>query len=319
MIFSDIRGNDEVKKALLGMVESGRVPHSILFHEDDGGGAFPIVLAFLDLLYSGNPRVSKLIHPDIHFIFPAAASTISQQYMNKFRSLALQNPSFTEGNLNEALGLEGKNSLIAVTEAKHLLEVLSLSAMEGGLRSVVIYLPEKMNQEASNRLLKIVEEPPQNTQFLFITHAPEKVLQTISSRCQRMRIVPPVAGSMSICNTDNSTFDQVLDGIMSALASRDLFSSIEACESVADLPSRENMKAFCRYALSRLRLVFLLQQEMQSLAGACVKEMQWASCCRKSFPRLAMEAFSRASGLIDRNVNSKIVFTDLADRLFTAF
>ena len=316
MKFSDIRGNSDIVQALCAMVDSGKIPHAMMLHEDDGGGAFSIALAFLDLLYDGNPRISKLIHPDLHFVFPAAAGSISLQYMEKFRPLALETPDFTEAQLNEALGIEGKNSIIAVGEAKHILDALSLSAFEAGYRSVIVYLPEKMNQEAANRLLKMVEEPPEKTIFIFITHAPEKVLQTIASRCQRIRVVPQGRSGVSGASTAESA---LFTDLMNAMESGDLLEAIETGEGIAALPSRENIKAFCKFATGQLRQIFLLQQGMTSLSDASPDIVRWAGKCRKSFPRQAMGAFDKALRLTERNVNAKIIFTELSGSLYNIF
>lgn len=313
MTFEQIKGNDEVKRALTGMVESGKVPHAILFHEDDGGGAFGLCIAFLQLLFGENNRIPKLIHPDVHFVFPTAAGSISLQYMEQFRTLALENPDFTESQMGEALGIEGKNSMIAVSEAKHLLDTLSLSALEGGYRAVVMYLPEKMNQEAANRLLKMIEEPPVNTEFLLISHSPEKVLQTISSRCQRIRVCPSGRSAAT-----GSADAGLLGELMDALIGRDLPAALEAGDRMAALPSRENAKAFCRYAAEMMRQTFLIQQGMGALADGSADAARWAAACKKSFPRQGLEAFGRALSLIDRNVNIKIIMTDLVDRLYLA-
>lgn len=313
MTFEQIKGNDEVKRALTGMVESGKVPHAILFHEDDGGGAFGLCIAFLQLLFGENNRIPKLIHPDVHFVFPTAAGSISLQYMEQFRTLVLENPDFTESQMGEALGIEGKNSMIAVSEAKHLLDTLSLSALEGGYRAVVMFLPEKMNQEAANRLLKMIEEPPVNTEFLLISHSPEKVLQTISSRCQRIR-VRPSGRSAATGFADAGLLGELMD----ALIGRDLPAALEAGDRMAALPSRENAKAFCRYAAEMMRQTFLIQQGMGALADGSADAARWAAACKKSFPRQGLEAFGRALSLIDRNVNIKIIMTDLVDRLYLA-
>lgn len=324
MTFSQVQGQNQLKAVLSGMVDSGHVPHAILFHEEDGGGAFPLALAFLQYLFCRGRRdgdscgecpscnkISKMIHPDVHFVFPTAAGYISSQYMEKFRPLAQGNPLFRESDLNESLGIEGKNSLIAVSEAKHILDTLSLSALEGGYRAIVIYLPEKMNREAANRLLKIVEEPSALTQFIFITHAPEKVLTTISSRCQRMRVAPVTVPGMP-----DFAEPQLLDDLMEALLAKNLTAALTASEKIAALPSRESAKAFCRYAAEAMRQMFLSQQGLPQLSAGDAKYAAWASRCRKTFPRQALEALGRAQSLIDRNVNLKILFTDLADRLF---
>lgn len=324
MTYSQVQGLDQVKSALAGMVDAGRVPHAILFHEDEGGGAFPLALAFLQHLYcssrtasdscGGCPscnRISKLIHPDVHFIFPTASKMVSLDYIDKFRALVQENPGFTSSELLDALGLDSKNSVIAVSEAKSLLEKLSLSALEGGYRSVVIYLPEKMNQEAANRLLKMIEEPPLKTQFVLITHSPEKVIPTIISRCQRIRVAPEGAARLT-----EFAEPELLDDLMSALVSRNLPAALDAGDRIAALSSRESAKAFCKFAADAMRQIFLHQQGLPQMAVREGHYAEWAAKCRKTFPRQALEALSRAQTLIDRNVNSKILFTDLVDRLY---
>lgn len=324
MTFAQVQGNEDVKQALVGMVDSGRIPHAILFHEDDGGGAFPLALAFLQYLFcrerhDGDScgscpscgKIAKLIHPDVHFVFPTAAGVLSEQYMEPMRKLVTERPDFREAELAEALGIEGKNSVIAVAESRRLLEKLSLSALEGGWRAVVIYLPERMNAEAANRLLKMIEEPPAQTQFLLITHQMERVLTTISSRCQRIR-VRPVGEAAGPVFADAD----LLDELMSALLGRNLPDALEVSERIASLPSREQAKAFCTFAADRFRQVFLVQQGVEGAGEISPQARDWAAKCRKTFPRQALEVMNRTQTLIGRNVNMKILFTDMADRLY---
>ena len=331
MRFADIQGNDELVRAFVGMVDSGRVPHAIMLHEDDGGGGVPIALAFLQYLFCKNRaegdscgacpscnKVAKLIHPDIHFIYPVNTG-VSTDFAAQWRQLVLSNPLFSENDLSEALGIEGKNAMIKVDEAKAVLDVLSLYALERGYRALVMYLPEKMNKEAANRLLKAVEEPPEKTLFLLVTHNPDAVLTTIASRCLRLRVMPRKGVVRSVGQGDDP---ELMRRLMQAVLSRDLLGALEAGESLAALPSRERAKGFCRYAAERLRLVFLLQQGLDSLVNVPEEELpelrDWAKRSPKTFPRKASDALGRAISLIDRNVNVKIIFTDLADRLYTA-
>lgn len=332
MTFSQIQGNRDVCDALTGMVRSGRVPHAILFHEDDGGGAMPIALAFLQYLYCGGRteddscdacatcnKISKLIHPDVHFIFPTNAPNLSVSYSAQWRQLVLENPCFTEAELMQALGIEGKSSIIAVAEAKAMLDTLSLSALEGGYRSVVIYLPEKMNQESANRLLKIIEEPPANTQFLLISHEPAKVLTTITSRCQCIR-VRPASRQERVGTVESETiYKDLFLQLMTALQKRDLVDALEIGEALAVLPSRENAKEFCRYASGCMRQMFLCQQGLTSVGSVSDEIAAFAPSVKKTFPRLSLEAFDRASMLIGRNVNLKILFADLVGRLYKIY
>lgn len=359
MRFEDITGNEDVKKALVGMVDSGRVPHAIMFYENDGCGALALSLAFLEYL-TGSRKVSKLIHPDIHFIYPVTKGSkvstdkpTSETYLGLWRELVLSNPYFLESELNEAFGIEGKSSIISIAEARFIIEKLSFLPLEGGYRAIVVYLPEKMNAETANKLLKSIEEPPEKTQFIFITHAPERVLTTISSRCQGIRVSPlskeqvaevlvrdfgrseeeasaaaSVAGG-SVgralrCLSEGEDVGQefeMFSSLMNALLSRDLNAAQDVAEQMASLPSRENAKAFCRYMAESFRKIFLLQQGLPQIAGLIPQEEaafgEFAVRCRKSFSRTAIPHLDKARMLIDRNINLKILFCDLVNRFYT--
>ena len=337
--FQDIRGNDAVVAALRQMVDGGRIPHALLFHENDGGGAFPIALAFLQYLYCRRRtegeacgacpscnRIAKLIHPDVHFVFPVAGpdKPVSDNFLPAFRELALQQPYFYENDLYGALGLDGKQVLISVNEARSLLDKLSLSAVEGGYRSVVMYLPEKMNQSAANSLLKMVEEPPENTLFLLIAHEPEKVLSTIRSRCLPMRILPlprEVDAAVHPSGTaDETQYLDLFSDLMEALLARDLLTALETGEALAALENREKQKSFCKFAVETVRRIFLQQQGLPDLAGPSGDDggfvVRMAGRLRPTFARGAMHHFDRAMLLLGRNVNQKILFTDLVNRLY---
>ena len=321
-----VYGNTEVVAALHQMVASGHVPHALLLHEDDGGGAFPLCINFLEELYSGSPRVQKLIHPDIHFVFPVAGSDkpVSLQFMGKFRELALENPYFFENELYTAIGIEGKQGNISVNEARSILDRLSLSAVEGGYRTVVVYLPEKMNAQAANALLKMVEEPPAKTLFVLITHAPEKVLITISSRCLHMRVQPlsPEAEREVHAreNASNQALTDLFHDLLEAIVSRDRLKALETGEAVAELKVREQQKTFCRLASEDLRRLFFLQK-MPALARVPEGEEDFykrmAGALKPTFPRRGMAALDRALLLVERNVNQKILFTDLVNQLYS--
>lgn len=304
----------DLLQTLCGMADSGRVPHAILLHEEDGGGGVALGMKFLEHLYGGNPRVAKMIHPDIHFVFPLILSgdAVSEQYAKEWRALVQENPGFSEGDLYDALGFEGKNTVISVKEANFLLGVLSRYSLEGGYTTVVIYLPEKMNSVAANKLLKILEEPPQQTLFLMVTHAPERLLPTILSRCQLFRMESSGSAEVTLRYDDGG----LLFSLMDAVIARDLSAALEVGEQLAALPSRDSMRAFCRYAAEKMRRVFLVQQGLESLAGDDAEVSAWASACKKTFPRKALEALDKASALIGRNVNQKILFTDMVNRFY---
>ena len=318
--------NVPVAAALHQMAESGRIPHAMLFHENDGGGAFPLIISFLDEVYGHSPRVEKLIHPDIHFVFPVAGSDkpVSDNFIRQWRELLLSNPCFYENELYTAIGIEGKQGIISVNEARSVLDKLSLSAVEGGYRTVVVYLPEKMNQQAANALLKMVEEPPENTLFLLVTHQPEKVLTTIFSRCLFLRI-PPFSREEdrevhAKEGAETNELSDLFHDLLDALVRKDLLGALEAGDAVADLGSREKQKRFCRVASEMLRNIFLLQQGLPDLADILGDERpfyeEMAAKLRKNFSRQALAALDRVLLLLERNVNQKILFTDLVNRLY---
>ena len=317
---------ETVAAVLRQMAGSGRIPHAMLLHENDGGGAFPVLLDFLDEVYGHNPRVRKLIHPDIHFVFPVAGpdKPVSDRFIGAWRELLLENPCFYENELYAAIGIDSKQSLISVYEARNILEKLSLSAVEGGYRTVVVYLPEKMNPQAANALLKMVEEPPENTLVLLVTHQPERVLTTIFSRCLFLRI-PPFSREEDRAvhakeGAETNELSDLFHDLLDALVRKDLLGALEAGDAVAELGSREKQKRFCRVASDMLRNIFLLQQGLPDLADILGDERpfyeEMAAKLRKNFSRQALASLDRVLLLLERNVNQKILFTDLVNRLY---
>ena len=348
MRFADVIGNAEVARTLANMADSGRVAHAMLMYENEGCGALALALAYVQYLNCSNPsggdscgecpscrQMSKLIHPDVHFVFPVNKGSktsddkpTSESYIKYWRELAVADPYFTESDLQKAIGIESKNGLIAVAEAKSIINKLSLTAVGDGYKAVIFYLPEKMNQETANRLLKMVEEPPVQTLFIFITHAPEKVLQTIFSRCQSVRVMPLTKEEAARVNalkpqsedSDADVFQELFYDLMNSIVSRDLMAALECGEAIAALDSREKQKAFCAYAGDCMRKIFMIQQNMPQIAGVEDAEQEFyaslAQKCGKEFCSKSMTNIEKVVAMIDRNVNSKILFCDLVNRMF---
>ena len=203
-----------------------------------------------------------------------------------------------------------------------------MTAVADGYKAVVFYLPEKMNQETANRLLKMVEEPPVNTLFIFITHAPEKVLQTIFSRCQSIRVLPLTKDEVEQVRALNpfddseeyNTFMDLFSDLMNALVAKDLLSALECGETVAALESREKQKAFCTFVSECLRKIFFFQQNLPQIAGVSEQEeafyMNMAGRCGRKFCSKSVADVEKVVAMIARNVSSKILFTDLVNRMF---
>ena len=348
MRFADVIGNERVAHTLAAMADSGRVAHAMLLYENEGCGALPLALAYVQYLNCTNPsdgdscgrclsckQMEKLIHPDVHYIFPVNKGPktsddkpTSESYIRYWRELAIADPYFREADLQKAIGIESKNGLIAVAEAKSIISKLSLTSVADGYKAVIFYLPEKMNQETANRLLKMVEEPPEKTIFLFITHAPEKVLQTIFSRCQSIRVLPLTKEEAARVEAlrpqqDKEEYNQFMDlfaDLMNAIVSRNLMAALECSEQMASLESREKQKAFCTFASECIRKIFLVQQNMAQIADISDEELvffqKMASGCGKTFCSRTISNIEKVVAMIDRNVSSKILFCDLVNRMF---
>lgn len=375
MRFADIRGNAQVKEALRGMADSGRVPHAILMHEDEGGGALPLAMAFLQYLNCREPhdgdscgscpsciQTGKFIYPDTHFTFPIttggkvsgeAKSLVCDNFKEYFRALAVENPYFLENELYSALGFEKKSGLISKAEGAAILKILSLSSISDGYRAVVMLLPEKMNQETANMLLKSIEEPAPKTLFILITHSPEDVLQTISSRCLHLRVAPlssdEVAqalverfsvepsrageaallsgGSVGVAkhsleeSEDMVIYRDLFMELIRSVLRRDLLGCLTVGETLSAIDSREKQKAFCKFAGESVRKMYMVRQGQTALARVLPSEESFiaevAPQVGEGFFATAISVLDKAYLMLSRNVNQKILFTNMVDKLIS--
>lgn len=375
MRFADIPGNDELKKVLVSMADSGKIPHALLLYENEGCGALALALAYIQYLNCSERaggdscgecpscrRMSALVHPDTYFVFPVNASRktdvkkpVSESFLGIWRELALSNPYFLESGLYEALGIEDKSGAIAIAEAKYILEKLSLSSVENGYKTVLMWLPEKMNQETANKLLKVVEEPPEKSMFIFITHNPDRVLQTVFSRCQSYRVMPLPAdvvasvltsrfgkepeeaarqaalagGSVGVAlnsmgeRAEYGEFRSIFEELLKGIASRDLYAVLGSADRMTAIDSKEKQKGFCIFAGECIRKIYLCQTGMQDMAAASEDEMEFfsriAGAAGRTFCSKSIALIDRSVMLLERNVNQKMVFCDLAGQMFLNF
>ncbi len=194
-VFESVLGQEHIKQQLTQQVEAGRVPHALLFCGTPGSGQMPMALELASALLGGGAMVQHFVHPDLHFVFPVvnsgeASKTLSDTYIDKWREMLTESIYFDLPEWQERIGAEKKQTFISVAESNAILQKLSLRASQGGYKVMIIWLPELMKQEAANKLLKILEEPPQQTVFILISEQPERMLTTILSRTQRMDFQP---------------------------------------------------------------------------------------------------------------------------------
>lgn len=209
MYFRDIIGQDEVKDRLRRMADSGAVPHALLFAGPEGTGKLQAAIAFARYLLCGRKeegeacghcpscvKMDKLVHPDLHFIFPVINKgksdnpTQSADEIAAWRRIILEKGYFSYQEWLEELSGDNKQAQICTKESETIQSLISLKSVEGGYKTMIIWHPEKLHANCANALLKLLEEPPARTVFILVTDAPENVLETIQSRTQRIDFRP---------------------------------------------------------------------------------------------------------------------------------
>lgn len=198
---NNILGYDTIKNYLKTSVEAGRIPHAQLFVAGEGQGGLLMAIAYATLILShDNPKAKKqcaqLAHPDLHFAFPTATNNkvkkdpISSLFMDEWRTFVKEQPYGSLFDWFVFLDIDKKQANIGVNEAKEITNKLALKSFEGGYKIMIIWMAEKMNVEASNKLLKLLEEPADKTVFLLVVEDENALLDTIKSRCQILRFPP---------------------------------------------------------------------------------------------------------------------------------
>lgn len=204
MQFKDIIGQSTVKRQLCLSVQEGRIPHAQLFTGPKGVGKLQLAVAYAQYLNCEHRtgtdacgccptciQYSKLQHPDLHFVFPIVKGDrgdVCDDFAGDFRTLMLENPYFDTEDWYSTLGVETKQGLIYEKESSEILRKLSLKAFGNGYKVMIVWQPEKMNGICANKLLKLLEEPPEKTVFLMVSEHPEMLLSTILSRVQQIRV-----------------------------------------------------------------------------------------------------------------------------------
>lgn len=203
MKFSDIVGQNHLKNHLTNSVQKGRIPHAQLFIGPEGSGTLPMALAYAQYIICNNTgseneggsaacnlKFNHLQHPDLHFVYPVAttdsikSNATSNDFLSTWIDFLKETPYGSVNDWYEAIGIQKKQGNISVHEAASIVKKLILKPFEGGYKVMIIWMAEKMNTEAANKLLKLLEEPTAKTVFILIAEEEKAILQTILSRCQ---------------------------------------------------------------------------------------------------------------------------------------
>jgi len=370
MQFSDIPGQKEIIGKLIGSVSSERVSHAQLFTGPGGCGSLALALAYAQYVSCENRsqrdscgtckscvKYGKMIHPDLHFVFPVikdkkTSEPVSDKYIEQWREFVRTSPYFSLTRWLDSIEVGNAQGLIFASEASEILKKLSLKSFESDFKVMIIWLPEKMHQATANKLLKLIEEPPEKTLFLLVSDEPDKVIQTILSRCQLIRIpafrteeissyiierfrihkakaddIARVANGnlirgIELCENEDSTLLNLerFKNLMRFAWKRDIISIISWAEEVAAI-GREPQKSFLLFSLHLIRenLMLTLDQMKNRLVFMTGEEAEFSSKFHPFINQENIYAFADELNLahahIESNGNAKIVFLDLALRL----
>lgn len=367
MLFRDIKGLEEVKERLINAVKHEQVAHAQLFLGKPGSPNLPMALAFANYLNCEQKKDDdacgecpsctknlKFIHPDVHFVFPVSGTknvtgkdVISINFMKEWRQFLTENPF---GNLDSWSGFYGgedKQVNISKEESRQVIKNLSLKAFEGKYKVMVIWLPEYMHPSAANGILKILEEPPEQTIFLLVSSDAERLLTTILSRTQIVTIPKLTDESIAAALVEKHGVDEQRASQLAHLADGDLNQALKLYSNVEDnshqlftdwmrdcfkkdftqLVSRSDefhgmnkiaQKSLLQYALNMLResLIYETAPQLKRVSGKIDSFVENFSKVMDG------DKVSRISGLIneayyhlERNASAKIIFLDLSLRI----
>ena len=363
--FKDVIGQEALKEKLRREVDEGHIPHAQLFCGPSGVGKLALALAYARYLCCTNrsdgeacghcqscKQWDQLMHPDVHFMFPIVSSekkkkTICADYLTEWRELLINSPYFSYSQWLEAIDAENSQALIYGKESDEITKTLSLKPVQGDFKITIIWLPEKMNETSSNKMLKLLEEPPERTIFLLCSEEPERMLPTILSRAQRINLprlteieiaealqnkygIEP-RDSENLAHLANGSFVKALDQIhlnedndrylelfisLMRLAYARRIREMKAwSEEVASL-GREKQKELLTYCQRMIRESFMANFHQKQMSYMNLEEQNFTSrfapFVNEGNAMGITQELSEAQIHIEQNVNAKMVFFDLA-------
>ncbi|MBQ6956558.1 MAG: hypothetical protein IJP80_08090 [Bacteroidales bacterium] len=345
MQFKDIEGQAIIANRLTQIIDQGRVSHAQLFLGDTTSGSLALAIAYAQYLNCSNrqhfdhgdlksdscgqcpscQKFQQLSHPDLHFFFPNAAieklknasSVSSADYQTDFREfLSKNNQCGSVDQWYQHIGIEKKQAIIRDSDANNLVHALSLSSYEGNYKMVIVWMAEKMHPVMANKILKTLEEPNPKTLIILVAESSERLLSTIISRTQLVRI-PSRADIVRFVDDD---FPQLYVTWMRQLFKLNMYTLSQWVEAM-HVRTREQQKQFLYYAQDALRHCFL-----RSNAGLPLTMDFGDEKFNSSFPSMITQrnierlndAFDQAIYAVERNAYSKMVFMELSFRISKA-
>jgi DNA polymerase III subunit delta' len=370
MNFASIPGQTEIINKLIRSVHEERVSHAQLFAGPEGCGSLALALAYARYISCENRtpvdscgtckscvKYEKMIHPDLHFVFPVIkgkkiSEPVSDNYIAEWREFVKKSPYFSVNAWFDSIDVGNAQGMIFASEAAEIIKKLNLKTFESDFKIMIIWLPEKMHHATANKLLKLIEEPPEKTLFLLVCEEYDKVIPTILSRCQLIKVpsfkneeiksylrstygvteiksgdISRVANgnilrAIELCMNDESSAFHLhsFRNLMRFAWKRDIISLIKWSEEMAET-GREAQKNYISFSLRLLRenLMLSLHQLQNNIVFLAGEEADFSE---KFHPFITKEnifqlvgEFNQAFYHVEANGNAKIIFLDLALRI----
>jgi DNA polymerase-3 subunit delta' len=368
MFFKDVVGQDVLKKRLIQSVQDERISHAQLFSGPEGTGKLAMAIAYAQYISCKNRtetdscgvcpscrKYSKLAHPDLHFVFPIfntsnISKPVSDDFIVQWREMVLNNPYFDLGSWLTFIEADNAQGLIYERESDSIYRKLNLKSFESEFKVMIIWLPEKMHVACSNKLLKLLEEPPNKTLFILITEDEEAVISTIRSRAQLINFpfIDKESIRAALLEMEDADWDLIPDAVhlangnfikarayinpgedeqfyfqkfqemMRYAYKREVLEQIQWAKEMAEI-GRDKQKAFFAFALRLVREYFVLNMKRSSMVYLNQQEKEWGKQFAPFINERNIVAFFNEFELsikhISWNGNARIIFLDTALRM----
>lgn len=374
MLFKDVIGQEFIKKHLTASVDAGRIAHAQLFVGEAGSGTLPMAIAYAQYILCQNKegentqgnahcniKFDHLAHPDLHFAYPVTTTTtikshpVSSHFATEWREFVQKNPYANLFEWLQYLGVEKKQGQIGVDEAQDINKALALKAYEGGYKVMIIWMADKINTAAANKLLKLIEEPPAQTLFLLIASNEDNIIDTIKSRCQILHFPKLSEDQIAKALIEKHDCEKALAHTLAHQSQGDYnramhllkhdgddllfeewfvtwvrtaFKAKGRKESILELVSwsetiaktgRETQKKFLEYCVRFFRQALLLHYGVNDLVyfepETKFSLEKFAPFVHENNITAIVKELEDASYHIERNGNAKIILTDLSIKL----
>lgn len=359
MLFRDIIGNSSVTQKLRQTFTSGKLGHAYMFTGKEGYGTLPVALALSRYIMCTNRseedacgeckscrKFDKWAHPDIHFVFPVininGKDTVSDAFILEWYKFLNTNCYGRYEDWIKTIASDNKQGGIFKDESAMIAKKLSMKSFESDYKIMIIWMAEKMNETVSNKILKLLEEPPPKTFFFLIVSRPEQILQTVISRTQIIRI-PPIekkeivrhlkqernieeSKAEDIAIFSEGDYDRVIDIID---RNDDLEQNAKKVQTFLSHCQKEQIAEIEKFIdnnvngkIAQIEFLQYILYEYRKKMITNTTEIKFDTSQNNSdssFPiiqaRNVYKLINEAIIHIERNVNSKIVFMDLSIKI----